>query len=147
MNEELIKKWQQRFVIMKGWIVLVWKCASYSQLILPASQQDTCWLAKKTGIFYPGWYASANSWVLTCLQCFMALDWHNKSTVDLTALTTFDVKSKCSNCRFLFPVLRALACKRTAPTCLLTGTSRATSSQGRQSKTLVHKLVGGCSPT
>lgn len=42
MNEVLIRKWQPRVVIMKGWIVLAWKGDSYLQLILLSGQPETC---------------------------------------------------------------------------------------------------------
>lgn len=39
----------------------------------------------------------------------MALDWNDKGTVDLEALTAFDVKCRCSNHRLLFLILKPLA--------------------------------------
>lgn len=45
----------------------------------------------------------------------MALDWNDKGTVDLEALTAFDVKCRCSNHRLLFLILKPLAFSRAAP--------------------------------
>lgn len=56
------------------------------------------------------------------------MDWNNERTIDLTALTAFDVKFRCSNRRLLFPILRALGFTKTAPTCLLIGMPRVISS-------------------
>lgn len=63
------------------------------------------------GIFYPDWFvvATTDSSVVKYLKYLMALDWNDKGTVDLEALTAFDVKCRCSNHRLLFLTLKPLA--------------------------------------
>lgn len=54
MKEVLIKKWQERFVIMKERTTVVWRPARFLQLILLGSQQDALlWLADWVGILLP----------------------------------------------------------------------------------------------